>query len=189
MRSLELQLLFSPLEQLHRSTCFLSQLSLIPYAHTHRPSSLRGHPTHIISNPIIIQQPLNTADRRDSNILIPQPLLCKRHHILLSDAADNTLDLRGIHASTGCDNLTAHIFSDGGCAVERKQNGGLELSFGALDFGFGDIDGEAGPFAQGEVDEIVNLGFVFRDEVDTPETEMVSILGVMCESVTYPVSE
>jgi len=37
------------------------------------------------------------------------------------------------------------------------------LGFGALGFGFGDVVGETRPFAEGEVDEVVDLGFVFGD--------------------------
>jgi len=43
------------------------------------------------------------------------------------------------------------------------------LGLGPLGFGAGDVVGEPGPFAEGEVDEVVDLGFVFRDEVDAPE--------------------
>ncbi len=43
------------------------------------------------------------------------------------------------------------------------------MGLGPLGFGAGNIVGEAGPFAEGEVDEVVDLGFVLRDEVDAPE--------------------
>jgi len=49
------------------------------------------------------------------------------------------------------------------------------LSLGALDFGFCDVIGEARPFAESEVDEIVETGDDVGDEVDTPETNKVSV--------------
>lgn len=43
------------------------------------------------------------------------------------------------------------------------------MGLGPLGFGAGDVVGEARPFAEGEVDEVIDLGFVLRDEVDAPE--------------------
>lgn len=65
------------------------------------------------------------------------------------------------------------------------------MCFGALDFGFGDIDAETGPFAEGEVDEVVDLGLVFGDEVDAPKTGVVSNMKVprAMGKDAYPVSE
>lgn len=142
---------------------------------------LRSIPTHIISNSIIIQQPLNTPHRTDRYVLVPQLPLRKRHHVLLRDSSNHPLDLHGIHSPTGRDDLAANVFCDGGCAVEGQQDGGFELRFGALDFCFTHIDGEAGPFAQGEVDEVVDLGLVFGDEVDAPEARIVNITRILRE--------
>lgn len=50
------------------------------------------------------------------------------------------------------------------------------MGFGALGFGFCDVVGEAGPFAEGEMDEVVDLGFVFCYEVDAPEADEVSVV-------------
>jgi hypothetical protein len=43
--------------------------------------------------------------------------------------------------------LTANIFGDSGCAVEREEDGGFELGFGTLGLSFGYIEGEARPLA------------------------------------------
>jgi hypothetical protein len=45
------------------------------------------------------------------------------------------------------------------------------LGLGTFGLGFADVEGEAGPFTKGEVDEVVDGGDVIGDEVDTPETE------------------
>lgn len=134
---------------------------------THQPN-LRI-PTHIIPNPIIIQQPLDTPHRTNRHILIPQLHPREIHHVLLRDGADDALDLLGAHTATSRHDLPADVLGHGGGAVEREQDGGFELGFGALGLGFGDVVGKARPFAQREVDEVVNLRFVFGDEVDAPE--------------------
>lgn len=48
------------------------------------------------------------------------------------------------------------------------------MRFGTLDFRLGDGLGEAGPFAEGEVDEVVDAGDFVGDEVDAPEAWEVS---------------
>jgi hypothetical protein len=45
------------------------------------------------------------------------------------------------------------------------------LSLGALDLSLGDVEGQAGPLAESEVDEVIELSKVLADEVDTPETK------------------
>ena len=42
------------------------------------------------------------------------------------------------------------------------------MSFGTLCFGFGDVVGEPRPFAEGEVDQVVDLSMIFCYEVDAP---------------------
>jgi hypothetical protein len=36
--------------------------------------------------------------------------------------------------------LATNVFGDGGGAVKRQEDGGLQLSLGALDLGLGDVD-------------------------------------------------
>lgn len=92
----------------------------------------------------------------------------KCHNILLSNGANDALDFLGAHSPACSDNLAADVLSDGGGAVEGEQDGGFELGFCALDFGFGDGVGEARPFAEGEVHEVVDAGYFVGDEVDAP---------------------
>lgn len=44
------------------------------------------------------------------------------------------------------------------------------MRFSPLDLGLGDGLREAGPFAECEVDEVVDAGEFIGDEVDSPET-------------------
>ena len=110
----------------------------------------------------------NAPYRRNSDILIPQLPSREIHHILLRDPPYHPFDLLRVHASACRDNLAPDIFRNGGSAVKGEEDGGFELGFGALGFGAGDVVGEAGPFAEGKVDEVVDLGFVLCDKVDTP---------------------
>ena len=80
--------------------------------------------------------------------------------------------------------MATYVFGYGSSAVEREKDGGFELGFGALGFSFCDIVGEAGPFAEGEVDEVVDLGFVFCNEVDAPETDEVLVVVSLGESLS-----
>lgn len=121
---------------------------------------LRNHPRHITPNPCIIKQTLDLPDGRDGDIPIPQLPLRKVLHITGRDGADDALDLLGAQAAAGGDDLATDVLGHGGGAVEAEEQRGLELGLGALDFGVVDGEGEAGPFAEGEVDEIVNAGDV-----------------------------
>ncbi len=132
---------------------------------TNAPLSISAH---IVPYSVVVQKSLNASHRTDRHILIPQLPPRPRHNVLLADASDDALYLLWVHAAAGGDDLAAYIFGDGGGTVEGEEDGGLELGFGALGFGFGDVVGEAGPFAEGEVDEVVDLGFIFCDEVDAP---------------------
>jgi len=66
--------------------------------------------------------------------------------------------------------LATNVLSNSSGAIEGEKDGGLELGLGTLDFGFCDVVGEAGPFAESKVDEIIETGDNVSDEVDTPET-------------------
>lgn len=119
--------------------------------------------------PVIIEKAFDAPHRRDGNILIPQLPPREIHHVLLRDTPNHPLDLLGVHPSARGDDLATNVFGDGGGAVQGEEDGGFELGLGPLGFGAGDVVGEAGPFAEGEVDEVVDLSFVFGDEVDPPE--------------------
>lgn len=67
--------------------------------------------------------------------------------------------------------MPANVFGYGGGAVEGEQDGGFELRFCALGFGFGDVVGETRPFTEGKVDEVVDSSFVFSDQIDAPESK------------------
>ena len=68
--------------------------------------------------------------------------------------------------------MPTNVFRYGGGAVEGEQDGGFELRFGALGFGFGDVVGETRPFTEGKMDEIIDSSFVFCDEIDAPESKI-----------------
>lgn len=90
--------------------------------------------------------------------------------MLLGDLADGTLDVLGTEATAGGDDLAANVLGDGGGAVQGEEDGSLELGLGTLDLSGGDVAAEAGPLAESEVDQVIELGQVLGDEVDTPET-------------------
>lgn len=90
--------------------------------------------------------------------------------MLLGDLTDSTLNILGAEAAAGGDNLAANVLGDGGGAVEGKENGSLQLSLGTLDLSGGNLAAEAGPLAEGEVNQVIKVGQVLRDKVDTPET-------------------
>ena len=126
--------------------------------------------THVVPYPVVVQKPLDATHRTDCNILIPEFPLCEFHNVLFTNPSHNTFNFFRIHAAACGDDLPADVFGYGGGAVEGEQDGGFELRFGALGFGFGDVVGETRPFTEGKVDEIVDSGFVFCDQIDAPES-------------------
>lgn len=145
---------------------YTPQISGFPTLHPH----LRNHPRHITANTVIIKQTLNIANRRDSNITIPELPLSKVHDVLLGDGTHDALYLlRAVTTASG-DDLATNVLGDGGGAIEGEEKRGLELGLCALDFGRCDVGGETGPFAESEVDEIVEASWVSGSEVDAPET-------------------
>lgn len=125
-------------------------------------------PAHVIPDAVIIKQPFDAPHRADRHILIPQLFPRKRHDVLFGNLPDDPLDFFGVHPAAGGHDLPADVFGDGGGAVEGQEDGGLQLGFGAFGFGFGHVVGKSGPFAKGEVHEVVDLFLVFCDEVDSP---------------------
>lgn len=124
---------------------------------------------------MVVEETLDAANGANGNILIPQLLVGELHNVLLGDAVNGALDLTRVHAAASGDELTANVLGNSGCAVERQQYRGLELSLGALNLGLGYALGKTRPLAEGEVDKVVKGGQLVGDEVDTPETIQVSI--------------
>jgi len=127
---------------------------------------------HIGPDSGIVKETLNAANSADGNILIPDFLVGELHDILLGDVVDEALNLAGAHATAGGNDLSADILSDGGGAVKGKENRGLELSLGALNFGLGDVAGKARPLTKREVNKVIDLGELVGHQVDTPETRV-----------------
>jgi hypothetical protein len=137
---------------------------------------LRQHPRHIVPDPVIIKQRLDLPNSTDSNILIPQLPLREIHDVLVRDTADDALDLLGAHSATRGHDLSSDVLGHGSSAIEGQEDGGFELGLCAFRLGFGDAVGEAGPLAKGEVDKVVDLGNVFGDKIDAPQTvQMLAI--------------
>lgn len=105
--------------------------------------------------------------------------------MLLGDLANGTLDVLGREAATGGDDLAANVLGDGGGAVEGEEDGSLELGLGTLDLGGGDIAAETRPLAKSEVDQVIKIGQVLGDKVDTPETMSCKSAAVTLDSVNW----
>lgn len=136
---------------------------------THRLPALEV-PAHVVPDPGVVEEALDASHRADGDILVPQPPLGKVHHVLLRHAVDDALDLGRLHPPSGGDDLAADVLGNGGGAVEGEEDRSLELGLCPLNLGLGDVGAEARPFAEGEVDEVVDLRKLVGDEVDTPET-------------------
>lgn len=101
------------------------------------PLALREHPAHIATDSLVVEQILNAANSRNSDILVPNLLLRESHDVLGGNGIDSTLNLAGARAAAGSDNLAANILSQGGGAIQRKQDGSLQLGLGTLGLGLG----------------------------------------------------
>lgn len=132
--------------------------------------NLRQVPGHVIADALVVEDTLNAADGAHDNILVPELAGGEVHNVLLGDLANSALDVLSAEAAAGGDDLAANVLGDGGGAVEGEKDGSLELSLGTLDLSGGNIAAEAGPLAESEVDQVVEVGQVLGDKVDTPET-------------------
>ena len=141
---------------------------------------LRDVPAEISPDTVVVQHTLDGADSADSDILIPDLAVGEIHDILLGDLADHTLNVLRAEAAASCDDLAANVLSDCSGSVKGEEDGGLELGLGALNLGGGDVEAQAGPLAESEVDQVIEAGQVLGDEVDTPET-IIYVSEVMCE--------
>lgn len=66
--------------------------------------------------------------------------------------------------------MSADILGNSRGAIQRQEDGSLELGLGALNLGLGDVDGETSPLTESKVNKVVNLGELVGHKVDTPET-------------------
>ena len=151
-----------------------------PALHGALSNSLQQHPVHwplniaahVVPYSIVVQKPLDATHRTDCNILIPKFPLCKFHNVLFTNPAHNTFYFVRTQATACGDDLPADVFGYGGGAVKREQDRSFKLRFRALSFSFGDIVGETRPFTESKVDEVVDSGFVFCDQVDAPKSRI-----------------
>ena len=107
--------------------------------------------------------------------MIPQLLLGESHNILLSDGGNSSLNLLWAHAAAGGNDLASNVLGDGSSAIKGKEDGGLKLGLCALNLGFGNVVGEAGPLTESEVDKIIKTSELITDKVDTPKTTIISV--------------
>lgn len=132
--------------------------------------NLRHVPGHVVADALVVEDTLNAANGAHGNVLVPELASGEVHNVLLSDLANGALDVLGAEAAAGGDDLAADVLGDGGGAVEGEKDGSLELGLGTLNLSGGNVAAEARPLAEGEVDQVVEVGQVLRDKVDTPET-------------------
>ena len=99
-----------------------------------RTADSREIPAHVISDPGVVQETLNSAYSANGNILVPQLLPAKVHDVFLSYTIYCSFHVFGAHPPSSRDDLTTNVFGDSGGAVEGEQNGCFELSFGTLHF-------------------------------------------------------
>ena len=130
---------------------------------------------HVRTDTVVVEDGLDAADSAHGNVLIPQFAGGEVHDILLGDLADRALDVLGAEAAAGGDDLATNVFGNGGGAVKGEEDGGLQLSLSALNLSGGDVVAQAGPFTEGEVDEVLEAGDVLGGQVDTPQTVYQSI--------------
>lgn len=138
---------------------------------------------HGVPQTLVVEQSLDVTDRADGEVLVPELPVGEVHDVGLGDGVDPALDLAGLDAAAGGDELAANILSNGGGAVEREKDGGLELGLGALSLSLGDVGAEAHPLADGEVDEVIDAVGLAGGQVDTPETGVAVAGGEAHEAV------
>lgn len=131
---------------------------------------LRQVAGHVRADALVVEDTLNGADGAHGKVLIPQLAGSKVHNVLLGDLTNSTLNVLGAEATASGDDLATNVLGNGSGAVEGEENGGLELGLGALNLGGGDLAAQTRPLTQGEVDQVIKVGQVLRNEVDTPET-------------------
>lgn len=146
--------------------------------------NLRQVPGHVVADALVVEDTLDAADGAHGNILVPELAGGEVHNVLLGDLANGALDVLGAETAAGGDDLAADVLGDSGGAVEGEKDGSLELGLSTLDLGGGDVAAEAGPLAESEVDQVVEVGQVLRDKVDTPETVQKESVAARCMILT-----
>lgn len=147
--------------------------------------NLRHVPGHVVADALVVEDTLNAANGAHGDILVPELAGGKVHNVLLGDLANGALDVLGTEAAAGSDDLAANVLGDGGGAVEGEKDGSLELGLGTLDFSGGDIAAETRPLAESEVNQVIEVGQVLGDKVDTPETMSCKSAAVTLDSVKW----
>lgn len=141
---------------------------------------LRQVPGHVVADALVVKDTLNAADGAHGDILIPELAVGEVHDVLLGDLANSALDVLGAEAAAGGDDLAANVLGDGGGAVEGEKDRSLELGLGTLHLSGGNVVAEAGPLAQSEVNQVIEVGQVLRNKVDTPETTPEKSVAALC---------
>lgn len=95
---------------------------------------------HIVGDALVVEKTLNRTIGTDGKFLVPELRVGKVHDVLGSDAADGSLNVFGAQTAASCDDLATNVLGDGGGAIERQEDGSLQLSLGALNLSLGDVD-------------------------------------------------
>lgn len=152
---------------------------------------------HVVADALVVEQTLDGTNRTDGNVLVPQFPLSKVHDILLSNFTNGALNVLSAQAAAGGDDLATDVLSNRGGSIKGEEDGSLQLSLGPLHLSLSHIERQARPLAEREVDEVIEVGLVLADQVDTPQTTSgnVSWLGWRSKGntwekkkKTYPVS-
>lgn len=134
---------------------------------------LQGVSAHVVADSLVVEDTLHAADGTHGNILVPHAAVGEFHDVLLGDLANGTLNVLSREATASGDDLATNVLSNGSGAVKREEDRSLELSLSTLDLSTRDIEAQACPFTESEVDQFIKAGQVLGDKVDTPETKGV----------------
>ncbi|KAI7974301.1 hypothetical protein EIK77_008484 [Talaromyces pinophilus] len=95
---------------------------------------------HVVGDALVVEKTLDRTVSTDGEFLVPELGVGKIHDVLGGDAADGGLNVFGAQAAASGDDLATNVFGDGGGAIERQEDGSLQLSLGALNLGLGDVE-------------------------------------------------
>ena len=107
-----------------------------------------------------------------THVFVPEVLLRDTLYLLGSDRIDSVLDLPWRESLAARHKLPPDVLRDRRRAVEAEEQARLELALRALNLTRGRRDAHAGPLAECEVQQIVQVGEVLRDEVDAPQARV-----------------
>ena len=94
---------------------------------------------HVPPDPHVVEESFDGANGADSDILVPQFLSGKFHHVLFRDLADDALNFFWMHASARCDDLPANVLGYGRSPVQREQDRRFQLRLGTFGFRRGHV--------------------------------------------------